>query len=179
VEAALLFPLILFIIVGFIYFGFYLHDKYRIEESLNIAVLKTLEYNQTETNLVTGYVDYEGYINQGIFYRFSKRDEKEKVVNDYLCTYLNERLFITRVEEITVHLTARELEITAEGYVNFPTFGGLFGNDYTIAFHKVENNMIDVSEFVRMFDIFGGVIENVPGADEAIKMLQNVLETIK
>jgi len=165
--------------VGFIYLGFYLHDKYRIEESLNIAVLKSLAYNESETDMVTGYVNYESYINQGIFYRFKKREEKEEQVGSYLYTCLGERLFIIKVGEITVEITGGELEITAEAYVNFPAFDGIFEGAFYLSFHRGEKNIISEREFVRMFDALGGVAEKVPGADYAIKMLQDVLETVK
>lgn len=144
-----------------------------------MTVLKTIEYNQSEVNIVTGNIDYEGYIEQGIFYRFKARIEKEEVVKEYLYTYLNERLFLTNVEDITVHLTERDLEITAKAYVNIPTFGGLFGNDYNLSFKLVKENIIDAREFVRIFDVLGGVIEKVPGTDSAIELLQNMLEALK
>lgn len=179
VEAAFLFPLILFIITGFIYMDLYLHDKYKIEETLNLAVLKTLAYNQVETSIVTGYIDYEGYINRDIFYRFKSREDKEAVIINYLYTCLNEKLFLTQVKEITVKIAETELEITGIGYVNFPLFGGMTEKDYTLSFHRMEENIINTREFVRMFDVFGEVAEKVPGADNAIKLLQNALETLK
>lgn len=178
-EAALVFPIILFIIVSFIYLSFYLHDKYRIEEVLNISILKALEYNQTETNMVTGYIDYEGYIEQGILYRFKSREKKEESVENYLYTYLNDRLIITKVEEITVAITDKELKISAKGYVNIPDFSGLFGDEYNLTFHKDEKNTIHSREFIRLFDVLGGVAEQIPGADHAIELLQNVLKTMK
>lgn len=176
VEAALLLPVILFVIVSFIYLSFYLHDKYRIEEVLNIASLKAIAYNQTETNMVTGQVDYESYLNQGIFYRFESRENKEKEVFHYLHTYLNERLFLTKVNKIEVKISHVDIEIRVIANVDVPTFGEIYSDDYRINFYISEENIMSAREFVRMFDTLGGVAEKVPGADKAIDMLKKLIQ---
>jgi hypothetical protein len=112
--------------------------------------------------MVTGYVDYESYINRSIFYGFESREDKENVVSNYLSTYLNEKLFLIDIEKITVTLTGGGLEITARANINLPLVGGIFRKNFSVLFQRTDKELKNTREFVRMFDIFGGVVEQVP-----------------
>lgn len=132
-----------------------------------------------ETDIVTGYIDYEGYIDQSIFYGFQSREDKEEVVNRYLHTYLNEKLFITKVEEITVSLSEGKVDIIANAFVNIPILGGLFEENLDSNLHYAADDQVNARKFVRLFDVFGGVIDKVPNSEAAMESLQKVLQTVK
>lgn len=174
-EAALLFPIILFIIVGFIYFGFYLHDRNKINASLDITILKAILYNQSEADLTTSKINYEDYINQGVFYSLESREDKEEVLKEYVSKVLSKGLFLTHVDNLNVQVTNREILISADIEVDFPLFGNLIDYNFKVSQLWDEKSILNAREFVRIFHIFGEVIEKIPEADTMVKGLQQIV----
>jgi Flp pilus assembly protein TadG len=85
VEAALILPIILFIIAGLLYLGFYLHDKVKIQSIIDDTSTRGREQIQYEADLETGLIDYSAYRKRSVLYPyFNDSTEKEYKLNTYL-----------------------------------------------------------------------------------------------
>ncbi len=178
VEAALIFPTILFIIIGLIYLGFYLHDQNRMEAVIHETLLRGRNLMRNEADIQTGLIDYETYYNRGILYSLQDNtDEKKQEIYNYIRTQLNHGLFIAEINSIDVEVshTNIEIEVRAEMLLPFLGLRPLFAGSKTAVTGKdsvaVQNN----TEFIRIFDIFSGVADKIPVIDETLKKLQQIL----
>jgi len=182
VEAALILPIILFIIIGLLYLGFYLHDKVKIQSVINDISTKGRELIQYEADLKTGLIDYGYYQSRFFFYPyFTDFVEKENNINVYLTEELNKGLFIAKVDSVAVSATLKRIHISVNGHMDIPfieinqlfTNSGLtFSNNNTMEIHNTE-------EFIRVLDVFSGVADKVKVIDDILQNLQKLISSIK
>ncbi len=178
VEASLIFPMILFIIIGFIYLGFYLHDQDKIEAVINETLLKSRNLIQNDTDIKSGIMDYEKYYKRGILYSLQNnlQDKKQEIYN-YLQTQLNKGLFIADINYIGIEVSHTSISIEIKAEMELPFWGvqSLFDGKTQVTGYNstaVQNN----TEFIRIFDIFSSVAEKVPAIDKSLKKLQQILD---
>lgn len=182
VEAALILPIILFIIIGLLYLGFYLHDKVKIQSIIDDTTTRGRELIQFETDLETGLIDYSNYRNRPFLYPyFADFKEKENKINTYLMKQLSTGLFITKVDSISLSASSKTIHILVNGHMDIPfrqvkqlfTNGGLsFSNENKIEIHHSV-------EFIRIFEVFSGVAEKVEFIDEILQNLQKLIGLFK
>ncbi|GAA4654754.1 hypothetical protein GCM10023142_18920 [Anaerocolumna aminovalerica] len=182
VEAALILPIILFIIIGLLYLGFYLHDKVKIQSVINDASTRGRELIQYEADLETGLIDYDYYQNRSLLYPyFTDFTEKEYKINAYLVKQLNRGLFIAKVDSVTVSASFNRIHVLVNGHMDIPfrevkqffTNNGLtFSSENTMEIHNTV-------EFIRTFDVFSGVAEKVKFIDEILQKLQKLIGSFK
>ncbi len=180
VEAALVFPTVLFIIIGLIYFGFYMHDQNKIEAVINETLLKSRYLIQNETDMGTGLIDYGAYYKRGILYSLQDNlQEKKQGIYNYLKTRLNNGLFIAGISLIEVKVSHSNISIEIKAEMELPFLGlrPLFAGNSTVTGKNsvsVQNN----TEFIRIFDIFSGVADKIPAIDETLKKLRQILDKL-
>ncbi len=103
VEAAYVMPIIILILITFIYLAFYLHDICRITGEMELALHKAGVSFKHDATIKTGEVDYDEINDRGVFYRiFGSTKEKETRVNNYLKQELSEGLFLVKIKNIKV-----------------------------------------------------------------------------
>jgi hypothetical protein len=178
VEMALLFPVILFIIVGLIYLGFYMHDQDRLEAVMNETLLKGRNFIHREADMNTGLIDYEAYYNRGILYSLQDNLQgKKQEIHNYLEEQLESRLFIADITSIEIEASHSNLniEIKGEMMLPFPGIRPLFSKRGTVVTVEQQASIQNSAEFIRIFSIFSGVADKVPVIDETLKKLQQVL----
>lgn len=182
VEAALILPIILYIIIGLLYLGFYLHDKVKIQSAINDTSTRGRELIQYEADLETGLIDYDYSQNRSLLYSyFTDFTEKEYKINTYLVEQLNRGLFITKVDSVVLSASSNKIHVLVNGHMNIPfrevkqffTDKGLtFSNENTMEIHNTV-------EFIRIFDVFSGVAEKVKFIDEILQKLQKLIGSFK
>lgn len=182
VEAALIFPTVLFIIIGLIYFGFYQHDQDKLEAVINETLLKGRNLIQNEADIKTGAIDYKTYNNRSIFYSLQDNLQgKKQEIYNYAWSRLNKGLFAATVNSIDVQVSHTDLsvEIKGEMAIPFVGLGPLFSGSGTLVTGinsaAVQNN----PEFIRVFDIFSGAADKVPVIHETLTKLQQLLNKLK
>ncbi len=178
VEAALVFPIVLFIIVGLIYLGFYMHDKDKIEAVINETLIKSRNLLQNETDMNTGLIDYETYYKRGILYSLQNnlQDKKEEIYN-YIQTQLSKGLFIADINTIDVNVSHTQISIEVKAEMELPFLGirPFFARSGTSVTENAAVSIQNNTEFIRIFDIFSSVAEKIPVIDETLKKLQQIL----
>ncbi|QHQ60242.1 hypothetical protein Ana3638_05160 [Anaerocolumna sedimenticola] len=178
IEAALIFPTILFIITSLIYLGFYLHDQDKLEAILDEYLIKGRDFIQYEADMQTGVINYDKYYKRGLLYSLEDnlKEKEQKICND-IQLQLTNGLFIAKVNSINVEASHTHINLQIKAEMGLPFIGlmPLFAESGTsiTAQNKVpiENN----AEFIRIFDIFFSVADKIPVLSESLKKLQEIL----
>lgn len=182
VEAAFIFPSVLFIIIALIYMGFYMHDKAKINSDINETLLKGKNLVLYEADINTGLIDYDAYLNRGILYSLEGNMEDYKTeISDYINKSLDNGLFIASINQVEVNVTYSSLSVEINASMKFPFleikkyFTGT--GTQIILDRSLEVN--STPEFIRIFDVFSGVVDKMPLIDETLQKLQEILGKIK
>ncbi|HKL80100.1 MAG TPA: TadE family protein [Mobilitalea sp.] len=124
VEATLLMPIVLFVIISLIYLSFYLHDKSRIEGTVDKALLKASMTLKHEADIETGAVNYEGINNRGVFYLLmGSTNAMEKDIQTFLEQELSGGLLSTEITKVIVTAGKLKVSIDVEGEFEIPIKG--------------------------------------------------------
>lgn len=178
-EAAFILPTVLFIIVGLIYLGFYLHDKNKIQLIINEALIKARNHVQNETDVITGTIDYKTLMGRSILYSLDHNsDDRETTIYNFISNGLNRRLFIAALDTVTVNITHYNIEIQVISYMKFPFLGikKLFSSSGIKVVQTNKSEIHYTTEFIRTFEVFSGVLDKVEIINNTLKRLQNILE---
>lgn len=121
VEAALIMPVILFIVIALCYMAFYMHDKIRIQSILDSALLKEGMYLKHESEFATGKILYEQLGERGIGqYIFIQEKENKEEMEEYLRAQLKDGLYITHIKSIEIMIEPLEVEAVIYADIRFP-----------------------------------------------------------
>jgi hypothetical protein len=181
VEIAFVFPIVLFVIVGLIYLGFYMHDKDKIEAVINETLIKGRNLLQNETDMNTGLIDYEAYYKRGILYSLEDNlQEKKEEIYNYIQTQLGKGLFIADINAIDVNVSHTQISIEVKAEMKLPFLGirPFFAGSGTSVIEKTAVPIQNNTEFIRIFNIFSSVAGKIPVIDETLKKLQQILNKL-
>lgn len=182
IEAALILPLILFIITALIYLGFYLHDQDRLEAVINETLLIGKNLVRNEAQMDTGFIDYEVYNKRGIMYSLQDnlREKREEIYN-YLQLQLNKGFFIADIRSVDVTVSHADISLIVKADMILPFVGLLpfFSGSKTVFIGANQASIGSNTEFLRVFDIFSGVAENMPVINDNLMKLQQILNKLK
>lgn len=182
IEAALIFPLILLIITALIYLGFYLHDQDRLEAVINETLLTGRNLVRNEAQMDTGFIDYEAYNKRGILYSLQDNlQEKREEIYNYLQLQLNKGFFIADIRSIDVTVSHTDIKLIVKADMVLPFVGLLpfFSGSKTVFIGSNQAAIGSNTEFLRVFDIFSGVAENMPLINDNLMKLQQIFNKLK
>lgn len=150
VEAALVMPIVLFVIIALCYMAFYQHDKVRIQSVINNAVLEENLCISHNAELETGQISYESLGERSIFYIIQDHKEEAALLKESLQRQMQSGLFIARVEEIQTQVNGGHIQVEVSCKVQFP-FQAVV--DYFSGETKMKNRVEIIphnpAEFVR------------------------------
>lgn len=177
VEAAFIVPLVSFLIILIIYFNFYLHDRAKVEASLDSLVAEG-------GNLIKYGISSEGNIldlNRSIlfFYIDDKSDEKS-MIESAVNAEFSKGLFIGKVEEINVTTGMTTLQISANLVFDLPmdrVFRFFNINSFTVPI-KVESSVFPREETTRILDVSIRTAEGIKGVKSAIDKIVDLLSKL-
>ncbi len=182
IEAALIFPLILLVITALIYLGFFLHDQDRLEAVINETLLIGRNLVRNEAQMDTGFMDYEVYNKRGILYSLQANlQEKREEIYNYLQLHLNKGFFLADIRSIDVTVSHTEISLIVKADMVLPFVGLLpfFSGSKTVIVGSNQAAIGSNVEFLRVFDIFSGVAENMPVINDNLMKLQQILNLLK
>jgi Flp pilus assembly protein TadG len=111
VEAALIMPLVIFMLFALMYITFYLHDRCRIQGAVDKALYKAMLTIKHEADISTGETDYENINTRGVFYQlFGDTKPDEDQILELINNELKGRLLLVKIKAATV--TADKFNIT-------------------------------------------------------------------
>jgi hypothetical protein len=182
VEAALLLPTILIIIISLLYLSFYLHDVSKLQGIINDTILKSKMLINNETDLNTGLINYDIYMERGIFYSMNHDIlQKEEQIYTYLQNKLKKGFFITRAIDIKVDAGLTNIGISVRVKMEYPfrKIQQIFDSGGTFATIQNESEVHNYTEFIRIFSVFMGVSEKVGIVHNALLKLQKLLNKLR
>lgn len=177
VEAALLLPMILFILFSMVCLSFYLHDRSRMEGILDEVLHKGAITAKHEADMRTGKVEYENIGNRGVFYLLTgDTEQQEKELEDYLQEILEQGFFLTEITDIQVEVNRLTIRIALEGEFEVPMKGILefFHPDRKITV-EAERWIHDPSEFIRISEVVLDTGSRIKGFEELKGRIDKIL----
>lgn len=154
-EAALIFPTILFIIFSIIYLCFYMHDKVTMEGAINNALLQGRNLVKYEIDMDTNEQNTTKYLNKNRVIPEIDNLLEEKKISAYLHKDLQKGLFIASVTGVDAKVSKDDVIVTVNGYMKIPFLevskffenkGLIFKFEHNIKIHQTMND-------IRIFDI--------------------------
>lgn len=113
VEAAVLFPVILLVIVTLIYLTFYLHDSSKLQSKIHTMMLQSKSYMLYQTPLYGVNNNYEESL-------LEDSTEGIKILEDYVRTQFRKGFFIYRFQHIDMELKDSYIQLSVEGEIELP-----------------------------------------------------------
>jgi hypothetical protein len=181
VEAALLLPMIIFIICSLVYLGFYLHDRSRLEGLVDEVLMKGALSAKHEADIRTGKVDYANIRKRGVLYLLiGDTKQQEDQIEKYLWELSGQGFFLTEIRDIKVELGKYKLKITLEGEFKVPMRGirEFFDPNPQIII-EAERSIHNPAEFIRVSEVVLDTASKIKGFDELKKRIEDILNTSK
>jgi len=110
VEAALLMPIIIFMIISLIYLGFYLHDKAVTKFAANYMAVKICQIYANELEISTSQINYDKLLDRNILSDLNVDiDAGLQEVYDHISHMLSMRLIISDPGNVTCDYAYNQL----------------------------------------------------------------------
>lgn len=181
IEASLIFPFILYIIIALIYLGFYLHDYGKMQAIIYEGQIRGKGLVINEVNMDTGILSYDDYLNRTVFYPIENDFEnKELQIKNFINSCSHDKLLISKIKDIKVEVKASNITITVSMKMNFPFnfLEKLFFESGNIVIENKEKNTQPV-DFIRGFQVSADVGERIDIVNEVINKLKKAFDIIK
>lgn len=181
VEAALIFPFILFIILALIYLGFYLHDVAKMQAIIHKSLVKGSAFIRNEMDINTGAISYEDYLDRTIFYPIDNDFyRKESEIKNYLYNQSADRFFISQIKDINVDISSSRIKINLSLDIKFPIISlGVFLTESSNLIFEMEGKIHDPMNFIRGFEVAAGIGKRIEGVNKILGELKDILGFLK
>lgn len=176
IEAALILPIVLLVIMTLIYFAFFLHDRNRMQVIADKALHKATMSVKHLSDVRTGEVDYQQLNERGVSYWVAGATEGEELQREkYLEEEYKKGFFCTEVTGVKVTIGRQRITVFAEGRIHIPISGLMkyfrFPKSMTIT---VEGSIHNPAELIRSCSVIletGQRIKNMDKLEELIGSL--------
>lgn len=179
VEAAMVFPIVLFAIFSLVYASLYLHDKVVIRSVMG-QVIETAELAaRYPVNGSLDQISYENINDRGIFFPLnSNYDTENKLYSNRLVELLENQLFITNITYGQIELTYNNVVAKVNCSVEIPIqpVRLMLGESKMQYNESVSVEVFRPAEFVRIFDVFSEFASDTKIGDQAISKLQDIIQ---
>lgn len=194
IEAALIMPIVIFITIALIFFGYYMHDYAVLQGIADDMALKSARIlpannyileSQKDNTLVK--VVYSDLTNKNLYWRFfTSIDSKEETIKKYGESLIDKQLFILDNRDITMEVRVtgsvirKTVEVDIEAPVKYPSsfIRELFGKNTTIQVSS-KSVMRDQAEFIRTIDVITQVAERITPLQEVMKEYNKSIKKIQ
>ncbi|MCT4596426.1 MAG: pilus assembly protein [Vallitalea sp.] len=172
VEASLIFPIVLFVVISLLYIGIYLHDVTCMKAIVNEATQRYELAYSNKIDINTGEVlSNNKRLSRGLYWRFSNYNDHDKYVKEFIRNKIKDNLImkddnIIISTKIIHNNIMKSVNITVEK--DFTTFIApvnnilsLNGKNLTMA---VSSKAIvkDQVELIRNIDMLDNISDDIP-----------------
>lgn len=180
VEAAIIIPFIIMIIMNLMYMTLYLHDEAVIQSELDQALL---EYHSVLIQPFDGQgsLNYEEVENKSLLYPYVLEGEQMRaLVSIRLIRRLEGKLLLASIRDISIDHNLLSVvgevkvkpKVSISSRVHFFPFEREYSVRTKIAIHTPANA-------TRIITCTGDVIENIKGFDKVMNKISELLEKLK
>lgn len=176
-EAALLFPTILFVLFSFIYICFYLHDRVRLESFVNGILLESKDFILYNQELGTGKIDYNRYLSKNILQLDYDGLGQELEIKEYVHGIISGEFFIGQMKglEVLIKKNSIIIEVSLDVPIPIKFIEILLGKSSLEIYYENKINIIDKSNQVRKHQITMGIARNIEEVDKSLLRLRELL----
>lgn len=181
VEAALIMPIIIFIILAIFYMTFYMHDLVRINQILDRAAKKENGIIKHIADYETGTIKYEKINERGVFYLLLSSFENEtSILTDSLEEELKRGLFITKIEEVEAKVDGKKIKIIIKFSRNISLFGVRKFFQTINRGTKIEEEYLvyHPTEFIRAYEALNSTMDELEGYKKIKEKLKKLLKIL-
>lgn len=174
IEAAIVLPTILFVLIGIIYLTFYLHDKVKLENGVYDILQKERDYILYEISSDSG-MDKEEYLKRSVFSGLFNGVQKSYLQQD-ISSYKQDNLLISEVKEIMVKRESNHMNLQITIHINIPGnhIKKFFtGSGFTYTYQN-QISLEKAADYVNLFDVTYGVISKIEGVQKGLEALKGV-----
>lgn len=178
IEAALLLPTILFVLISLIYFSFYLHDRVRLESNVNRILLESRDFILYDKELDTGMVDYNRYINKKLLQLDYKGLGLEEEIYEYAYKALSKEFFIGQTKDLDISINKASIimNVTLDIHLPIQAIRMLLGKGSLEIMYESRIKLIDRSNQVRKLQVTLGVARRMKEVDDWLSKLADLLD---
>lgn len=181
IEAALIFPCILFVIISLIYLGFYLHDYGKVQAILYESQTRGKGLIRNEVSMNSGVQSYQDYLDRTIFYPIDNDFKyKQNQISNFINKRCKDKLLISELSNVDVKVSSSNIKLSVGINFQFP-FGIL-----KIFFNGSEGVVIENSEkihnpadFIRGYQVSYDLVKRIDVVNNVTNKLKEVIEGIK
>ncbi|HHX55221.1 MAG TPA: hypothetical protein GX705_02630 [Clostridiales bacterium] len=181
VEAALIFPFILYIIIALIYLGFYLHDYGKMQAIIHEGQIRGKGLVINETDMNTGVLSYDNYLKRTVFYPVDNDFEsKEKKIKNFIYSKGHDNLLAAKIIDIDVEVRDSSTTIIVKMKIKFPIRileSFFLGSENMII--KSEEQNTQPTDFIRIYQVSVDIGEKIDFVNQIINKLKKAVNILK
>lgn len=197
IEASIIMPIVIFIIITMIYFIFYLHDQAYLKtvaNNMSLKASKTILYKGR--SIEDGNIDYETAISKhkvsDIYWRFINSHNDTNTIVNYgkktIFSTQNNNVFGIKEKDIEIsasvtgNILKKKVKINIKAPFHIPfLFFNLYLNWGKPIIIKVSSKavIIEPTELIRNMDMITNTAENIKILEKPIKKYYEIIEKIK
>lgn len=181
VEASFIIPIVIFVVIGLIYFTFYLHDKVRLEEVLEKALGQGnfIVTNRSQINGVSfsyDVINEDG--NWGYF--INSYEDKESKLLAYLNEELEKKFFFLKKQSVSCEINSFSvhIEISMKGKISINPLHRLWKQKNQIMLEQ-KRTFHNPEEILRVYEGLKFIMDNISEftfAEKHIEKIKMVVE---
>ncbi len=181
VEAALIFPFILYIIIALIYLGFYLHDYGKMQAIIHEGQIRGKGLVINETDMNTGVLSYDNYLKRTVFYPVDNDFEsKEEKIKNFIYSKGHDNLLAAKIIDIDVEVRDSSITIIVKMEIKFPIRileSFFLGSENMII--KSEEHNTQPTDFIRIYQVSVDIGEKIDFVNQIINKLKKAVNILK
>ncbi|MBE5960249.1 MAG: pilus assembly protein [Lachnospiraceae bacterium] len=182
VEAGLLVPFVILVIVTMIFLSFYLHDAVHLDAMLHKLTDEAVNYVAYEVNPQSGLVQYENAIHQSILYFAGiSKETKERILESYCKEQLESGFFITTVLQIQADIDISMVKIKVKAHSQIPVrwISSLFPQNLKSRTVTMKKSYFKREEITRLLTVASETGEQIKGVSEAAEKVKDIVNKIR
>lgn len=181
VEAALIMPMLFYLMFSLFYLSFYLHDINRIQGYLDKMLNRTSILIKHEADIKSGEIIYSKINQRGILYNIvGKSEVLEDDIRSYITEELSDGLFMMQITDIQVKIEKYRIEAKVKIRTRMPIKGVL--SFFKPRQQKVIEEQVtihDPADTIRMSEVILDTGSKVKGLEELSNIVETVFKHIK
>ncbi len=181
VEASFIIPIVIFVVMGLIYFTFYLHDKVRLEEVLEKALGQgnLIVINRSKIDGISFSYDTINEDGNWGYFRNTYKD-REKDLLEYLNREIESKFFFLKREAISceVNSFSIHIEIKMRGMISLNPLQYLWKQKNQITLER-KRMLHNPEEILRVYEGLEFIMDDISEftfAGKHIEKMETVVE---
>jgi len=177
VEAALVMPVVVFVLFALMYLSFYLHDRCIVQSAVDQTLHRAALTLKHEADFSTGEIYYKEINSRGVFYLpFGSTKAEEDNIRKFLQKELEDGLFLAKISGVHVDVGKFNITISVEADISI-TMPGVTNiwepNNYMTV--KGKSQIHNPAETIRLSEVILDTGTKIKGVEALKEKLENIL----